>query len=910
MPTANVVIPVPISGFGAAVDVSALVGEKTVILSGRYQGAYVLYGTHDGSHFAPLLIFNAGGIESIRQTFSGALQLVRLKSLASKAVGVSANISGLSSPLDNSFTVIGPVGKGLSGAVDLGDSAYQTDLNFMGFGRLNGDVVVEGSSDGLGFNPIGDFTAEPASASLLDGGGIIEFSPLATRSKVRFVRLNVLGDVPDMFTVTIGGAQSDSGGGGETLRGAYLAGATSVDQTLPLLDANGGRVVLDASDPGFTNDVALQLVGYYGADAFELIKDGSLAMGMFGIIIGEPGFRASAPASGCVAIGRSAAVVPGGNDPRSVAIGMNALTVGENCLSIGAGAQTNVNNCIAIGPAAMCTVFADNSIAMGNNAISNGHSNVVIGDGASLPVLFVGDGVAVGHSATVLGGSGVAVGYGAVVIVSDGVAMGTSAQSNGMYSIAIGHTSGVFGEGGIAVGVNATISSGDHSISIGETSSAAGNSNVVMGVNATSTGDSSTVVGGSASSAGDRNTVIGNAASVSVGYSNSVAIGLSASVMGNEAIAIGHGATSNSVGGAYGIAIGDGSSAENDQSISIGFSASAFGPADLVIGPTCSANAGLSSLAGQNVVIGNNSHSDGQDSIVIGDTSSAVTGNNMIVIGRQAGAAAEASIVVGQFSKAYGSYSVAMGYDAEVGTSIYPVSYSVVIGFESRGGENYGVAIGYQATVDPLASGSVVIGNSIVGGSQSVVIGDLAESGVGLANVAIGKQSMIEGVGGANTCVGYGSQIGDPVGETRDFHNNVRVGSGFGMYSNTSIAIGNNVSVGTTLDLAIIEYCVAVGSGTMVTGSYGMAFGFNATAAANEVVFGSPSAGAVSRFEVVSSSPSNPDLISLDVSKLTGKNTTVMTLLIEQDDGITVAAVPVTLSAPSGGYSNLQVANS
>jgi hypothetical protein len=104
MSTVSVSIPVPSSGFGAAVDVSGLVGQKTVALSGRYRGAYVLYGSHDGSRFAPLLIFNAGGIEGIKQTFGGSFAWVRLKSLASNASGVSAAVSGLSVAGGNSFT--------------------------------------------------------------------------------------------------------------------------------------------------------------------------------------------------------------------------------------------------------------------------------------------------------------------------------------------------------------------------------------------------------------------------------------------------------------------------------------------------------------------------------------------------------------------------------------------------------------------------------------------------------------------------------------------------------------------------------------------------------------------------------------------------------------------------------------
>jgi len=51
------------------------------------------------------------------------------------------------------------------------------------------------------------------------------------------------------------------------------------------------------------------------------------------------------------------------------------------------------------------------------------------------------------------------------------------------------------------------------------------------------------------------------------------------------------------------------------------------------------------------------------------------------------------------------------------------------------------------------------------------------------------------------------------------------------------------------------------------------------------------------------------DLFSFDEAQLTGVNTTVMTLAIKQSGGA-VVNVPVTLSAPVGGVSTLQVSNS
>ena len=427
MSTQTVIIPVPSSGGGSSVDVSALVGEKTVILSGRYQGAYVLYGSHDGSHFAPLLIFNAGGIESIRQTFSGALSQVRLKSLASNVNGVSASISGLSVSSDNSFASIGPVGKGLSGVVDLGDSAYQTDLNFMGFGRLNGVVVVEGSSDGVGFNPIGEFSAGPSGSSLLGGGGI-EFSPLGTADKVRYVRLNVLGDV-DSFLVTIGGAQSESGGGGgETLAEAYLAGVMSVDQTMNLTDSNGGKIVIDASGAGFTGQEAVDILGpaYWG-----------------GLCVG----------------------------PQNLGIGTAASP------PYFISGQFNV----AIGPY-ITVVAGDSSVLLGEATQSWGDVGVSIGYAAQNGL----GSVSIGNLSRALPIGAVAMGLGAQANAAGTVAIGWGSQANGDYSIAAGYLSHANYDGDVVIGSDSSTSesssmSPGNNVVIGSGSSAVDESNVVIG---------------------------------------------------------------------------------------------------------------------------------------------------------------------------------------------------------------------------------------------------------------------------------------------------------------------------------------------------------------------------------------------------------------------------------------------
>ena len=210
-------VPVPSSGDGAPVDISALVGRKSVILSGTFKGSYVLLGTHDGVKFDPLLAFDAGGNEGIKQTFDGSLAAVKIRSLASSSSGVSAQISGISVPGSNSFGSFASLSPGTSGpqpSVDLGLTDYQSGLNFIANGNVQGSVVFEGSLDNVKFNPIGAFTAQPSAASLL-GAAPLSFSPLATSDLIRYVRLNVQGAILSPFTITFGGSQSTGGGGGQ-----------------------------------------------------------------------------------------------------------------------------------------------------------------------------------------------------------------------------------------------------------------------------------------------------------------------------------------------------------------------------------------------------------------------------------------------------------------------------------------------------------------------------------------------------------------------------------------------------------------------------------------------------------------------------------------------------------------------
>jgi hypothetical protein len=391
MSTVSVSVPVPISGFGPVVDVSALVGEKTVLLSGKYSGAYVLYGSHDGSNFAPLLIFNAGGIEGIRQTIRGAFSQMRLKSLASRPSGVSLNVSGASSPGDNSFASLS------GGVLDLGDDAYQTDLNFMGFGQVNGAVVVEGSLDGVGWNPIGEFASSASGTSLLGGGSGIEFSPISCPDRVRYVQLGFQGVVGG-FMVTVGGAKSSASGGVETLAAAYAAGVTSVDQILVLDDAKGGSVVFDGGQAGFTGYAPVQILSASGS------RYAGLSIGPDNVGITLETFTGT--------------FMGGPTSLRNTGVGYNPVVWGGSDNVVLGASSCMGDECVSVGNNSYAT---DGSVALAGGT-AWGLADIAIGPGSSIDrhdyAMAFGPGATVTDDHGMAFGEGSSAGLGEVVFSS------------------------------------------------------------------------------------------------------------------------------------------------------------------------------------------------------------------------------------------------------------------------------------------------------------------------------------------------------------------------------------------------------------------------------------------------------------------------------------------------------------
>ena len=841
-------IPVPSSGDGVAVNVSALVGEKTVTLSGTFRGQYALLGSHDGNHFDPVLSFDAGGPEGIKLTFSGALKWVRLRSQAMDANGVAANISGLSIPGDNSFGIFPVLMPGASGpqaVSDLGLVNYQADVNFLAQGGVRGSVVVEGSLDNQDFNPIGSFSAEPTGSSLL-GAPSFEFSPLATGDRIRYVRLNVKGMILSPFIVTVGGSQTATGGGaGETLHDAYEAGVISSDQTMNLADAQGGKVIFDATDTvGFTDMEAMQVL-VSGGEGAAFLSSGGMILGPTSIQIGVSGYPAT-----CT---DGSLTVTGG----SIAMGLGARTTGYDALygsyniSMGWYAQAAGDESVAIGPSTSAGneigsgyYTQKGSLVVGAYSEAWGNACVALGFecGAGGPYLFppaLDAGIAIGCQSNVYADQAIAIGKSADAWWAGSIAIGPGAMVLDAFdstdSVALGSTSTVIGMYSIAMGLAAvgdlTIGPADYSVSIGFSTHVYSDNAVAVGPSAIGSGPDGVAIGHQA--------VAGQYAyGALLAETGCIAIGSSASAPS--------GATA---GGNYGIAIGSPAFTSGDFNIAIGY----YAEAGDFLGITVST---------QNVVIGMEATVGYQ-----GLSVSAPYSNN---------------VVVGSNASSYGTATIVIGSGAQVGeqlTSALPLVGSI--------------AVGYYAEVD---------------GDDGISIGTHSLSGIGIQNTCMGYLAQVQGMGTNNLCLGDSAQIRNDSNYVIVIGSGATATASTS--TDYSIVIGTGAStsgfattvVGTGASASASGWAVALGLGATAMAISAIAIGTDSHAGANETVFDMTFAH-IQTFRAVSNEPDVSGLFQLaaDSAYNPGVQTTFTSssVLVGLHDGEMIA---ITAGGVYDGY--------
>lgn len=103
-------VVVPLSGDGPPASIGGLVGEKTVELSGRFVGRYILLGSQNDFDYVPVAIFDANGEESIKQTLviigNSTLPITKFHVATTSTDLVDFDVAAMVSALDSSMYLL------------------------------------------------------------------------------------------------------------------------------------------------------------------------------------------------------------------------------------------------------------------------------------------------------------------------------------------------------------------------------------------------------------------------------------------------------------------------------------------------------------------------------------------------------------------------------------------------------------------------------------------------------------------------------------------------------------------------------------------------------------------------------------------------------------------------------------
>ena len=410
---------------------------------------------------------------------------------------------------------------------------------------------------------------------------------------------------------------------------------------------------------------------------------------------------------------------------RANSTGEDAAAAGEGAVAIGVSAKANGKDSVALGDDARSASSAENSIAIGREAVS-GSFNDMTADGDSSTVVIGGGkaSISIGDAANARGNSSIALGDGATVYND-----GTNDQLNDN-SMAIGtKASTVASNHAIAMGNNAAVTQNSHSAAaIGDSAKAEAEGALALGKSTAASGADSIAVGTEAAASG----------------ADALAMGKNAQASGADALAMGKSAQAS---GADAVAIGNGAAAGSSASVVLGKNASANAVRSVVLGP--SAGVGMVGdvlkTKGSHVVIGDGAGNniDGQQNIAIGyRTGNDVKSDHNVAIGSEAGTN------IGSSGNTSEGKNVSIGYHANKNDSAVSRIQSTALGSETKAADD-AVAVGYQAQAN--GNGSTAIGfNAQAADAASVALGQGAQAAGG--NVAIGNGSvanaaMISGTG-------------------------------------------------------------------------------------------------------------------------------------------------------------------
>ena len=366
---------------------------------------------------------------------------------------------------------------------------------------------------------------------------------------------------------------------------------------------------------------------------------------------------------------------------------------------------------------------------------------------------------------------------------------GTSTQTVGNATTNYGYSgskAGAIGNYAIAGGVNAA-ASGENSIAIGRMSNATANWGVALGYQSRNNAGSSIAIGSYAEVSKKNSIAIGSAdfttstpssplptGGTVVNGEFSIALAAGAQISGDSSIGIGRGVT---IEGNSNIGIGKYIATQNlygiqsENNVAIGSGSGVIGQKSVVIGYNgdgAASNIHPSIFANESVIIGTNS--------TIFDGSSLPTslsdlgvGNHMIGNRNRISYHTNNALVVGNDSSAKGDDAIAIGHGAK---ALAEESISIGTGNEVKGAKSS--AIGDPSYIDTTATGTHVQGNN---------------NGTSTNPIKASESTFMGNTNLAGTAGTTGIHV---------------VGNSNSVDSSNVMVMGNNVTVGTGLDGAVV----------------------------------------------------------------------------------------------------------
>ena len=393
---------------------------------------------------------------------------------------------------------------------------------------------------------------------------------------------------------------------------------------------------------------------------------------------------------------------------------------------------------------------------------------------------------------------------------------------------------GATGENALAAGVDA-LAEGINAVAIGQNVKAKGDQSISIGSTNEASGESSTVIGRRGFVSGTNTHVLGNGngaqgapiaatQSTIIGNDNSINAVTNVHIQGN----------SNTVNRTHAIVMGSrntvgGTGADNEEP------AIAIGSENKVSISTDGSNTNTN--ASNAIAIGKQNIANGDSSIAIGKLSQALK-LSTVAIGNSAKALENNALAVGSYSKA-GDYATAIGSTANafgaqsvaLGTGTLSGIRASTIGRYSAAHADSSVAIGSDSLVTQNAHASTAFGSgSVVSGAYSGVwSGAIQNAGTGArADRNVETRSVIGGTG--NYAIGNKNIVGSQTSDTFVLGNDVKIGASAATLTTANWAANpsRDLPRSDTVTFAgekNITGAVALGSGTSVTVSDGVALG-------------------------------------------------------------------------------------